>query len=149
LEEKDMELSSPSFENGETIPIKYTKKGENISPPLIFSNVPENAKSLVLIMDDPGGPLITFVHWLVWNIPPNTTKIMEREKIIYPQGKNTLRKHGYVGPCPPFGTHRYFFKLYALDKTIDLEPGANKKKLERAISKHIIAEAKLIGNSKK
>ena len=100
-------------------------------------------------MDDPGGPLITFVHWLVWNIPPNTTKILEGKKIIYPQGKNTLRKCGYVGPCPPFGIHRYFFKLYALDKTVDLEPGANKKKLEKAISKHIIAEAQLIGNLKK
>lgn len=144
-----MELSSPSFENGGSIPTKYTKEGENISPPLIFSNVPENAKSLVLIMDDPGGPLITFVHWLVWNIPPNTTKILEGEKIIYPQGKNTLRKQGYVGPCPPFGLHRYFFKLYALDKTIDLEPGANKKRLERAISKHIIAEAQTTGTVKK
>lgn len=144
-----MELSSPSFENGGSIPTKYTKNGENISPPLIFSNVPENAKSLVLIMDDPGGPFITFVHWLVWNIPPNTVKILEGETIIYPQGNNTLRKHGYVGPCPPFGTHRYFFKLYALDKTIDLEPGANKKRLERAISKHIIVEAQMIGTVKK
>ncbi len=144
-----MELSSPSFEKGGSIPTKYTKKGENISPPLIFSKIPENAKSLALIMDDPGGPLITFVHWLVWNIPPNTTKIMEGEKIIYPQGKNTLGKHGYVGPCPPFGMHHYFFKLYALDKTIDLEVGSNKKKLEKAISKHIIAEAQLTGTSKK
>ena len=144
-----MELSSPSFENGGSIPTKYTKKGENISPPLIFSNVPENAKSLALIVDDPGGPLITFVHWLVWNIPSNTTKIMEGEKIIYPQGKNTLGKHGYIGPCPPFGKHQYFFKLYALDKTIDLEVGANKKKLEKAISKHIITEAHLTGTSKK
>jgi Raf kinase inhibitor-like YbhB/YbcL family protein len=149
MEEKNMELSSPSFENGGSIPFKYTKKGENISPPLIINNVPENAKSLALIMDDPGGPLITFVHWLVWNIPPHTTKIMEGEKIIYPQGKNTLHKHSYIGPSPPFGIHRYFFKLYALDKTIDLKPGANKKKLEKAISKHIIAEAKLIGTSKK
>ena len=144
-----MELSSPSFENGGSIPTKYTKNGENISPPLIFSNVPENAKSLVLIMDDPGGPLITFVHWLVWNIPPNTAKILEGETIIYSQGKNTLRKHGYVGPWPPFGIHRYFFKLYALDKIIDLEPGANKKRLERAISKHIIVEAQMIGTVKK
>jgi len=144
-----MEVSSPSFENGGTIPTKYIKNGENISPPLIFSNVPENAKSLVLIMDDPGGPLITFVHWLVWNIPSNTAKILEGENIIYPQGKNTLRKHGYVGPCPPFGIHRYFFRLYALDTTIDLEPGANKKRLEKEISKHIIAEAQMIGTVKK
>ena len=81
-----MELSSPSFENGGSIPTKYTKNGENISPPLIFSNVPENAKSLVLIMDDPGGPLITFVHWLVWNIPPNTAKILEGRDYHLPSG---------------------------------------------------------------
>ena len=130
-----MELSSSSFENGGSIPVKYARKGENISPPLIFSNVPKNAKSLALIVDDPGGPLITFVHWLIWNIPPNTTEITEGEKIIYPQGKNTLRKHGYVGPSPPFGIHRYFFKLYALDKTVDLEPGTNKKKLEKSSMK--------------
>lgn len=144
-----MNISSPAFKNRESIPDKYSRNGKNISPPLFFNNVPEDAKSLVLIMDDPGGPLIRFVHWTIWNIPSNVTEISEGEKVIYPQGKNTLRKCGYLGPCPPFGIHRYFFKLYALDMILNLKPGATKKKLEKAMFGHIMAEAQLIGTFKK
>lgn len=143
--EGNMKLSSPAFENEGVIPAEYTCDGKNISPPLIISDVPENAKSLALIMDDPDAPFGTFVHWLIWNIPPNTTNIPEGGNISYPQGKNDFRKQGYGGPCPPFGTHRYFFKLYALDTLLDLEEGAKKKDLLKAMSGHIIEETQLIG----
>ena len=141
----NMKLSSPAFENGEAIPVEYTCDGKNISPPLIISGVPENTKSLALIMEDPDAPLITFVHWLVWNIPPDTKEISKGENISYPQGKNGFGKQRYGGPCPPFGTHRYFFKLYALDTVLDLKEGAKKKDLLKAMSGHIIEETELIG----
>ena len=138
-----MKISSPAFENGMPMPIEYTGTGDNILPPLAFSDVPENAKSLAIILDDPGGPLITFVHWTVWNIPSDTMGISKGENITYPQGRNSLRKQGYLGPCPPFGKHQYFFKLYALDTLLDLDPGVPKKKLEKAMSGHILTEAQL------
>lgn len=142
---RNMRISSPAFENNGFIPSKYTCDGENISPPLIISNVPEETKSLALIMDDPDAPLTTFVHWLVWNIPPNITEIPEGEKLSYPQGKNSFGRQGYGGPCPPFGTHRYFFKLYALDTVLKLEEGAKKKQLLNAMSGHILEDAELLG----
>jgi len=144
-----MELFSPAFGDGEPIPFEYSRAGNNIPPPLTFKNVPENAKSLALIMDDPGGPLIRFIHWNVWNIPPNITDISRGEDIIYPQGKNSLRKQGYIGPFPPFGEHNYFFTLYALDTLLDLKSGATKKELEKVMSGHIIAKAQLRGTFKR
>ncbi len=144
-----MKLSSPVFEDGDNIPSKYTCDGENISPPLEIEDVPSNAKSLALIVDDPDAPIGTFVHWIVWNIPANTTYIEEGANISYLQGKNGFGKVGYGGPCPPFGTHRYFFKLYALDTTLSLASGSKKKDLERAMSGHIIEETQLMGRYKR
>ena len=116
-----MKISSPAFENNSKIPEKYTCDGENVNPPLKIEGVLKEAKSLVLIVDDPEAHMGTFLHWLVWNIPPETDFIEENslpKRAV--QGKNDFGKENYGGPCPPFGTHRYFFKLYALDKILDL-----------------------------
>ena len=141
----NMKLSSSSFEDGGVIPSEYTCDGADVSPALIFKAIPENTKSLALIMDDPDAPMGTWVHWLVWNIPPSISGFSKGENISYPQGKNDFGKLDYGGPCPPSGTHRYFFKLYALDTIVELEEGANKKQLESAMSEHIIEEAQLMG----
>ena len=140
-----MELVSSAFENGCRIPDIYSKKGKNIPPPLSFKDIPKNTKSLALIVEDPNGPLIKFVHWTVWNIPTDTKGILEGEKITFPQGKNSFQKTGYIGPCPPYGKHKYFFKLYALDTMLDVKPKSSKKKVEKAMSGHILQEAQLIG----
>ncbi|HEC81743.1 MAG TPA: YbhB/YbcL family Raf kinase inhibitor-like protein [Thermoplasmatales archaeon] len=139
-----MKLSSPAFKNGENIPIKYTCDGENISPPLNFSNTPEKAKSLVIIMDDPDAPMGTFTHWMMWNIPANTTHLLEGEN-VYPQGTNDFGVTGYKGPCPPSGTHHYYLKVYALDTLLDLQAGAHRNQLENAMSGHVLAEGQLMG----
>ncbi|UCD14459.1 MAG: YbhB/YbcL family Raf kinase inhibitor-like protein [Thermoplasmatales archaeon] len=140
-----MKLSSPTFENGGSIPIEHTCDGVDVSPSLIFSELPENAKSLALIMDDPDAPMGTWVHWVIWNIPPNITGFSQGENITFPQGKNDFGKQKYGGPCPPSGTHRYFFKLYALDTMLDLRAGATKRQLEKAMSGHIMVQAELMG----
>jgi hypothetical protein len=139
----NMKLSSPAFDNGKPIPTEYTCDGDDISPPLTFTGIPEKAKSLAIIMDDPdaGG----FVHWVVWNIPPNTTGFSKGENISFPQGTNDFGKIGYGGPCPPVEKHRYFFKLYALDTVLNLNTGATKEQLENAMSTHILEETQLIG----
>lgn len=110
-----------------------------------FSDIPENAKSLALIVDDPDAPMGTWVHWVVWNIPPNTTGFSKGENITLPQGKNDFGKLDYGGPCPPSGTHRYYFKLYALNAMLNLETGVTKKQLEDAMSGHIIEKVELMG----
>lgn len=142
----NMKIESPAFLNNTPIPAKYTCDGENINPRLIISGVPENAKSLVLIVDDPDAPGAVWVHWTVWNIKPETTAIAEnsapKEAV---EGITDFGKSGYGGPCPPSGTHRYFFKLYALDITIELEPTAKAKDLEKAMQGHILAQAQLVG----
>jgi Raf kinase inhibitor-like YbhB/YbcL family protein len=140
-----MKLSSLAFEDNGTIPSEYTCDGADISPPLSFSSIPVNTKSLALIVDDPDAPMGTWVHWLVWNIPVNKTGFSEGENITYMQGKNDFGTSDYGGPCPPSGTHRYFFKLYALDTTLKLNQGSTKKQLESAMSGHILEEAQLIG----
>jgi hypothetical protein len=145
----NMKLSSSAFEDNKMIPSEYTCDGTDLSPPLSFSNIPENTKSLALIMDDPDAPIKTWVHWLIWNIPINKTGLSKGENITYPKGKNDFGYLDYGGPCPPSGTHRYFFKLYALDTTIDLNEGSTKKQLESAMSGHIIEEAQLIGTYKR
>ena len=139
-----MKLTSPVFEEGQFIPSKYTCDGDDISPHLIISDVPSNAKSLVLIMDDPDAPMGTFVHWVVWNILPDKKEILEDEDLPN-QGTNDFRKQTYGGPCPPSGAHRYFFKLYALDTTLNLSKEATKKDLEQAMKGHIINTAQLMG----
>lgn len=141
-----MRLESPAFAHNQPIPTKYTCDGEDVSPPLKIFDVPANAKSLALIMDDPDAPRGTWLHWTVWNIPPDTQEIAENS---VPQGAvegmTDFGRPGYGGPCPPSGTHRYFFKLYALDTMLNLPPGAKLSELEAAMSGHILAQAELIG----
>ena len=145
----NMKLSSSAFEDDEAIPSEYTCDGADVSPPLTFSDVPENTKSFVLIVDDPDAPMGTWVHWLIWNIPANKTVFSKGENITFSQGRNDFGKLDYGGPCPPSGTHRYFFKLYALDTTLELNEGATKKQLESAMAGHILEEAQLMGTYKR
>jgi len=134
------------FANNEKIPSKYTCDGEDLAPELTISEVPKSSKELVLIVDDPDAPMGTWVHWLLYNIPVQTTKIDNKNLPSgVKQGLNDFKRFDWGGPCPPYGEHRYFFKLYAIDKTLDLEEGATKAKLEAAIKGHIIEEAELIG----
>jgi Raf kinase inhibitor-like YbhB/YbcL family protein len=145
-----MKLTSVAFKDGEKIPSKYTCEGENINPPLEISGVPSHAKSLVLIMDDPDVPASVrkdqmFDHWVVFNLSPNTHKIEENATPHATLGKNTNGENEYFGPCPPDREHRYFFKLYALDKELDLETGASKSQVEQAMKGHVIEQAQLVG----
>jgi len=151
-----LEIKSPAFQEGGAIPAKYTCKGEDLSPPLDWSGVPEGTKSLALICDDPDAPMMTWVHWVIYNIPPEETGIKEgalKEKNLANgamQGITDFRRIGYGGPCPPpGGPHRYYFKLYALDSRLELEPGASKKTLLKAMEGHILAEARLMGKFKR
>ena len=141
-----MKIISLAFQNNTKIPSKYTCDGKNVNPPLEFIDVPENSKSLALIVDDPDAPSKTWVHWVVYNINPETTKVDENN---VPQsgieGITDFGKPGYGGPCPHSGTHRYFFKLYALDSTFDLPQNANKQMVEQKMQGHIIDSAELIG----
>ena len=134
------------FQNNTKIPGKYTCDGENVNPPLEFIDVPTNAKSLVLIVDDPDAPMGTFVHWVLFNVSPKSKGVKENfipDSAI--QGLNSANKTGYMGPCPPSNTHRYFFKLYALDITLDLPRNATREMLEKTMQGHIIDKAELIG----
>lgn len=140
-----MKIESPNFNEGNPIPSEFTCDGKDLSPELVFKDVPEKAQSMALIMDDPDAPRGTFVHWLVWNIPPMVRKFIKGEKIKYVQGMSDFGRTGYGGPCPPSGAHRYFFKLYALDIILDLDEGSSKEDLENAMKGHVVAEAKLIG----
>jgi Raf kinase inhibitor-like YbhB/YbcL family protein len=140
-----MKLTSSAFENNGKIPSEFTCDGDDISPPLTINEAPEDTKSLALIMDDPDAPMGTFVHWVVWNIPPGTKEINKGTEPEGVQGKTSFGRQGYGGPCPPSGTHRYFFKLYALDTELDLKEGSSKKDLERAMEDHILAETQLMG----
>lgn len=142
-----MLITSPSFNHNEKIPDKFTCEGGNINPQLIIGNVPTNAKSLALIMDDPDAPGGTFTHWTAWNINPNTTAI--KEESVPPksvEGETDFGRVGYGGPCPPSGKpHRYFFKLYALDSMLNLPEGSKRASLEKEIATHTIASAELVG----
>ena len=139
----NMRLSSPVFEDNAFIPAKFTCKGQSINPPLIIQDIPKEAKSLVLIMDDPDAPSGTFVHWVVYDIP--VTKRIDENSIPGKQGVNTTGKLDYLGPCPPTGVHRYFFKIYALDKMLNLDEGISKSDLEKAMPPHILDRAELVG----
>ena len=148
-------ISSPAFENGQMIPVKYSCKGENVSPPLAWSGAPAGTKSFALIMDDPDAPSGIFVHWVVFNIPATAAGLGER---VSPSGKlpdatiqgvNGRQATGYTGPCPPWGKHRYFFKLYALDTLLGLGSSADKRGLLGAMQGHILAEAQLLGHFSK
>jgi Raf kinase inhibitor-like YbhB/YbcL family protein len=144
------------FEYQAPIPLKYTCQGENISPPLKFSAVPKNTKSLVLFVDDPDAPGGTFDHWIVWNIPPNTTKLSEGATELFVEGSqvkegtNGFGDSNYGGPCPPPGrSHRYFFKLFALDSILDLEAGSLKHSVEIAMDGHVLERAEWMGTYQK
>ncbi len=139
-----IKVESPAFKNMERIPAKYTCDGEDLSPPLRIYGISDRAKSIAIIVDDPDAPLGTFVHWVVWNIEP-MEEIPENYESEY-QGRNDFGNIGYNGPCPPKGEkHRYFFKVYVLDKKIELSKGATKKELLRAIEGHVIQKGELIG----
>jgi Raf kinase inhibitor-like YbhB/YbcL family protein len=146
-----MEIKSSAFGSGEMIAAKYTCDGADFSPPLEWAGSPAGTRSFALICDDPDAPMGTWVHWVIYDIPPTATMLAEgitREKDLPgggTQGINDFRKIGYGGPCPPGGTHRYFFKLYALDTMLGLKPGITKDQLLKAMRGHILAEAQLMG----
>ena len=141
-----MQLKSPAFSQNGVVPAKYTCDGQNISPPLQIAETPENAKSLVLICDDPDAPGKTWTHWTVWNIDPTTTEIVEGTTLAgSTQGVTDFGEVGYGGPCPPSGTHRYFFKLYALDTMLNMSYQAKKEDIEKAMAGHVIDQAQLTG----
>ena len=143
---KSMKITSSAFENKQTIPPKYTCDGENISPPLETIDTPKETKSLVLIVDDPDAPSGDWVHWLVWNINPETKLITENESPKEAiQGTNDFGKQNYGGPCPPADTHRYQFKTYALDTILNLPSFSRKKDLEKAMENHLLGKTLLIG----
>ena len=151
-----LELKSSAFEESGSIPAKYTCKGEDISPPLSWNGAPAGTRSFALICDDPDAPFMTWVHWVVYNIPLEENKLEEglaKDKTLPNgaiQGITDFRRIGYGGPCPPpGGPHRYYFKLYALDAKVDLEPGATKKALLKAMEGHILEEVQLMGKFKR
>ncbi len=152
---KIMEIQSSAFKNGGLIPSKYSYNGGNVSPPLVWSSVPEEVKSFALICDDPDAPAGTWVHWVYYNIPPEIRRLPEKVALNKKpaqggmQGSNDFSKIGYGGPCPPSGTHRYFFKIYALDSMLTLSAGATKKELLKAMGGHILVQAELMGKYKK
>ncbi len=153
-----LKLTSTAFTNGEAIPSKYTCEGKDISPPLKWEGVPSQARSLVLIMDDPDAPdpkapKMTWVHWVLYNIPWDAAGLPEDVKAGIPPGTETglndWNKTDYGGPCPPTGRHRYFHKLYALDKVLQGMHKPNKLQVEEAMEGHIIAQTELVGTFKK
>ena len=143
-----MKLTSPAFEHNQMIPKKFTCQGNDVNPELNIAGIPAEAKNLALIVDDPDAPMGTWVHWVVFNIPPSAAKIKENS-IPGMQGYNDFGRNNYGGPCPPSGTHRYFFKLYALDTELDLKEGIKKQELEKAMEGHILVKTELIGLYKK
>jgi len=152
-------LKSDAFGRGEAIPSKYTCEGQDISPPLAWDGVPENVRSLVLIVDDPDAPdpkapKTTWVHWVVYNLPPDVSGLAEgmTSATLPPgtqQGLNDWKRAGYGGPCPPIGRHRYFHKLYALDTNLEGLENPTKAQVEAAMQGHIVAEAELVGTYEK
>jgi hypothetical protein len=150
-----LELKSSAFVSGSMIPSLYTCEGKNISPPLAWSGAPAGTRSFVLICDDPDAPILTWVHWVYFNIPASVTSLPEAlSKSEKPaqggiHGKSSFGDFGYGGPCPPWGTHRYFFKLYALDTMLTIPSGAKKKDVLKAMDKHVLSQTELIGKYKK
>lgn len=147
-----IQLTSTAFKEGETIPQKYTCDGQDVSPSLSWTGLPAGAKSLALIVDDPDAPAGIWVHWVLFNIPVSLSALPEgvaktaNVPGVGVQGNNDFRKTGYGGPCPPRGKpHRYFFKVYALDSVLQLNPGASKADLEKAMKGHILGQGQLMG----
>ena len=150
-----MKLTSVAFKEGESIPRQYTCEGVNISPPLEWTGVPKEAKSIAIIADDPDAPSGTFTHWVLYNLPADKIGLIENTPPAETlpgggrQGENDFHKTGYGGPCPPSGTHRYFFKIYALDSELSLKAGATKTDVEQAMQGHIVARGQLMGRYQK
>ena len=143
---KSMIISSPAFAEGETIPMEYTCEGENINPPLEFIDVPDEAESLVLMVEDPDAPANPWVHWLVFNIRPQTRKVEAGSAANGGiEGKANGGMPGYEGPCPPTGEHHYQFKLYALDQMLDLSEQADREDVLKAMEGHVVAQSTLTG----
>ena len=151
----DIKITSSAFANGDMIPSKYTCDGADISPALQFEQVPEGTRSIALICDDPDAPMGTFVHWVLFNLPADTLELQESfpEDETLPdgtrQGVTDFGKTGYGGPCPPSGTHRYFFKIYALDAMLDLAIVADKPHLLKAMEGHLLGQGQLMGKYKR
>ncbi|MFQ5788515.1 MAG: YbhB/YbcL family Raf kinase inhibitor-like protein [Thermodesulfobacteriota bacterium] len=151
----EIKINSPEFEEGGMIPKEYTCDGHDISPPLEWGSVPDGTKSLAIICDDPDAPGRTWVHWVLFNLPADMRALNQNISPLRDlpngakQGTNDFRRIGYGGPCPPSGTHRYFFKLYALDNVLDLDAGATKSQVVGAMKGHILGEGQLIGRYKR
>jgi Raf kinase inhibitor-like YbhB/YbcL family protein len=141
-----MRITSPAFEDGGAVPLVHTCDGRNVSPPLAISGVPAEARSLALVVDDPDATYGTWTHWVLWNVAPMTAEIpMASVPEGSVEGTTSFGRPGYGGPCPPFGTHRYFFKLFALDRKLDLPPSADVAALEKAMEGHVVDKAGLVG----
>jgi Raf kinase inhibitor-like YbhB/YbcL family protein len=146
-----MKITSPAFEEGALIPGKYTCDALDISPPLEWSEGPEGTQTYALINDDPDAPVGTWVHWVIYNLPVNVNELPEDVPSMEvlenggKQGKNDFGRIGYGGPCPPGGTHRYFFKLYAVDMELEVKAGLTKKELLNLLEGHVLAECQLMG----
>ena len=150
----NLKIRCPGFADQAAIPQKYTCQGEEISPPLKWEKGPEETKSYAIIVTDPDAPIpfVTITHWVIYNIPADQTNLQsgipEKKQLVkgIQQGKRSFGKHGYMGPCPPFGEHRYFFRIYALDKMLDLKPEkASRKKLLKAIKDHVVGFGEMHG----
>ena len=140
-----MKITSSVFQQGGNLPSKFTCDGADTSPPLQIQEIPPTAKSLVLIVDDPDAPSGLFTHWIIWNISPQASTIAEGSAPKGVEGLNDFGKSRYGGPCPPSGTHRYFFKIFALDKELDLPTGSKRAQLDAAMKGHVIAQGELMG----
>lgn len=136
-------ITSTAFDEGELIPRRYTCDGDNINPPLDVENMPDGTQTIALIMEDPDAPNGVFTHWTAWNLPPDISIPEGRQHTM--NGTNSGGKAGYIGPCPPSGTHRYYFYVYALDAALLLSNGAERKELEKEIQKHVLASGSLMG----
>jgi len=140
-----MKITSSAFQEGGNIPSKFTCDGGETTPPLQIAEVPSGAKSLALVVDDPDAPSGLFTHWMVWNISPQTNAIAEASRPKGIHGTNDFGKSGYGGPCPPSGAHRYYFKIFALDRELDLPPGTKRSQLDAAMKGHVVAQGELMG----
>lgn len=151
----EIKITSSAFEDGGLIPAKYTCDGADVSPPLQWDAVPEGTRSIALICDDPDAPMGTWVHWVLFNLPSDAKELAQNiptEETLpngAKQGVNDFGRVGYGGPCPPGGTHRYFFKIYALDTELDLQAGADKRQLLKTMEGHILGQGQLIGKYKR
>jgi len=143
--EAKMKITSSAFQGGGNIPSKFTCDGGDSSPPLQIAEIPSGAKSLVLVVDDPDAPSGLFTHWIVWNISPQTNAIAEGSAPKGVQGTSDFGKSGYGGPCPPSGTHRYYFKIFALDRELNLPSGTKRNQLDAALKGHVVAQGELMG----